>query len=69
MVMYTGGGSLTMTIALVDLLDALHEDYVVAVNEAVAADDHARVARLVADHDRRAAALTAHHEAAHRAAA
>ena len=57
-----------MTTALVDLLDALHDDYVVAVNQAVAADDHGRVARLVADHHRRAAELTARH-AAHGVAA
>jgi hypothetical protein len=51
-----------MASTLVAQLDALHDHYVFAVNEAVAADDHARVARLVADHDRRSAELVARHE-------
>jgi hypothetical protein len=51
-----------MTTALADQLEALHSDYVVAVNEAVAADDLDRVERLARDHDRAATALVARHE-------
>ena len=51
-----------MSRTLVEELDALHNDYVVAVNEAVADDDLVRVERLAADHDRAATALVARHE-------
>lgn len=47
--------------ALADQLQALHDDYVVAVNEAVAADDLTRVDRLAAAHDRAASAIVARH--------
>jgi hypothetical protein len=51
-----------VTPALADQLDALHTEYAVAVNEAVAADDLARVERLARAHDRAASALVARHE-------
>lgn len=47
---------------LVAEIDALHEHYVVAVNEAVADDDTDRVARLAAAYDRDATALIAARE-------
>lgn len=51
-----------MTTALADQLDALHTEYVIAVNEAVASDDLARVARLAREHDRAAKALVTRHD-------
>ena len=44
-------------------LDALHAAYVAVVNEAVAADDLARVDELVAAYDVDVRALTREHEA------
>jgi hypothetical protein len=51
-----------MAHTLVEELDALHDDYVVAVNEAVAANDLARVERLAADYDHDATTLVAERE-------
>jgi hypothetical protein len=51
-----------MNHALAEQLEALHSDYVVAVNEAVADDDLVRVERLAADHARAAQALVRRHE-------
>lgn len=53
---------------LTDELARLHEAYVVAVNEAVAADDMVVVDELVRDFDRETLALTAAHDASPAAA-
>ena len=52
---------------MTDQLIALHENYVVAVNEAVAADDYTRVDGLARDFDRDALELMTQH-LRHRAA-
>lgn len=48
-----------MARTLVQELNELHAEYVVAVNQAVAADDLVRVERLAADYDREAIQLMA----------
>ena len=51
-----------MARTLVHELDALHNDYVIAVNQAVADNDLARVERLAGDYDRDATLLVAERE-------
>ena len=51
-----------MARTLVQELDALHDNYVVAVNEAVADNDLVRVERLAADYDHDATHLVAERE-------
>lgn len=51
-----------MTRTLVQELDAMHDQYVDAVNQAVADNDLARVERLAADYDRDATQLVAERE-------
>ena len=48
---------------LTDQLRQLHEAYVVAVNEAVAADDMIGVDELARDFDRESLELMTHHQA------
>jgi nucleoside-triphosphatase THEP1 len=48
---------------LTDQLAQLHEAYVVAVNEAVAADDMIVVDELARDFDRESMELITHHQA------
>lgn len=45
------------TDSMTQQVTALHDDYVVAVNQAVAADDYVRVDRLVREFDRDALEL------------
>lgn len=51
-----------MTRTLVQELDAMHDQYVDAVNQAVADNDLVRVERLAADYDRDATQLVAERE-------
>ncbi len=51
-----------MASTLVEELDTLHDGYVVAVNEAVADNDLARVERLAAAYDHDATVLVAERE-------
>ena len=53
---------MTPQLRLIDELNALHADYVAAINTAIEADDPAQAADLAADYDRDAIMLMAERE-------